>query len=83
MNCFCLLLVARPFLKNCLKNELIESKMTSDDFKISKADYIIQQLNVQTAKKATFLLAFCFIVFHTFLHFHFGKSQTYLIHRKT
>lgn len=49
--------------------------MTSDDFKISKADAIIQQLNVQTAKKCAFLLGFCFIVFHTFLHLKFGNDS--------
>lgn len=45
----------------------------TDDFKISKADYIIQQLNVQTAKKVCFLLSFGFIIYHSIIHFKYGK----------
>lgn len=41
----------------------------------TKADYIIQQLNGVTAKKVAFLLAFFFILFHTFLHFKFGNDS--------
>lgn len=45
----------------------------SEDFKVSKADYIIQQLNVQTAKKVVFLLAFGFIIYHSLIHFRYGE----------
>lgn len=45
----------------------------TDDFKQSKADYIIQQLNVQTAKKVCFLLAFSFIIYHSIIHFKYGE----------
>lgn len=45
----------------------------TDDFRISKADYIIQQLNVQTAKKVCFLLALSFIIYHSYIHYRYGK----------
>lgn len=47
----------------------------TDDFRISKAEYIIQQLNVQTAKKVCFLLAFGFIIYHSIIHFKYGKCS--------
>ncbi|CRL07468.1 CLUMA_CG020436, isoform A [Clunio marinus] len=47
----------------------------TDDFKLSKADYIIQQLNVETAKKACFLLAFSFIIYHSIIHFKYGNDS--------
>lgn len=45
----------------------------TEGFKLSKAEYIIQQLNVQTAKKICFILALSFILYHSFLHFKYGK----------
>lgn len=45
----------------------------TDDFRKSKADYIIQQLNVQTAKKVCFLLALSFIIYHSYIHYRYGK----------
>lgn len=44
----------------------------TDEFRISKADYIIQQLNVQTAKKVCFLLALSFIIYHAIIHYRYG-----------
>lgn len=45
----------------------------ADDARISKADYIITQLNVQTAKKLCFLVAFFFILFFSVIHWKYGE----------
>lgn len=47
----------------------------TEDFQLSKADYIIQQLNVQTAKKVCFLLAFSFIIYHSIIHYKYGNDS--------
>lgn len=45
----------------------------TEDFKISREDYFIAQLNVNTAKKICFLLAFSFIIYHSIIHLRFGE----------
>jgi N-acetylneuraminate 9-O-acetyltransferase len=47
----------------------------AEDTNVSKADYIIAQLNVNTAKKFGFLLAFIFIAYHLILHFKYGNDS--------
>lgn len=39
----------------------------------SKAEYIIQQLNANNAKKIAFLLVFGFIGYHGLIHLRYGK----------
>lgn len=45
------------------------------DTKLTKAEYLIQQLNVVNAKRAAYLLIFGFIFYHFFLHFYFGNDS--------
>lgn len=47
----------------------------ADDARVSKADYIITQLNVQTAKKLCFLVAFFFILYHSIIHYKYGELE--------
>lgn len=51
----------------------------TDDVKISKAEYIITQLNVNTAKKLCFLVAFFFILYHSIIHWKYGKLLPYYL----
>jgi N-acetylneuraminate 9-O-acetyltransferase len=53
--------------------------MMSEDVKLSKADYIITQLNVQTAKKLCFIVAFFFILYHSLIHLRYGNDSCTLI----
>lgn len=45
----------------------------TDEPKLSKAEYIIQQLNVLTAKKIATLLAVSFILYHSLIHYRYGE----------
>ncbi|KAL7020418.1 hypothetical protein ACKWTF_011523 [Chironomus riparius] len=47
----------------------------SEDKRVSKADYIIAQLNVQSAKKLCFLVTFFFILYHSIIHLKFGNDS--------
>lgn len=41
----------------------------------SKAEYIIQQLNVNNAKKVALLMIIGFIIFHGLIHIRFGMQK--------
>lgn len=45
----------------------------ADDTHVSKADYIITQLNVSTAKKFGLFVGFLFILYHSIIHWKYGK----------
>lgn len=47
----------------------------TEDFKVSKAEYIIQQLNVNTAKKVCFFLCLSFIFYHSLIHYRYGMHD--------
>lgn len=49
----------------------------ADDTHVSKADYIITQLNVQTAKKLCFLVGFLFILYHSIIHWKYGEHSKF------
>lgn len=46
--------------------------MSVEQNSTSKAEYIIQQLNVTNAKKVAFLLVFGFICYHGLIHLRYG-----------
>lgn len=47
--------------------------------KKSKAENLIQKLNVHNAKKVALLLVLSFIGYHGILHFNYGMSHTFIL----
>lgn len=46
----------------------------STETKPSKAEYIIEQLNVNNAKKIALLTVMCFIMYHGYIHTRYGSN---------
>lgn len=48
----------------------------STETKPSKAEYIIEQLNVNNAKKIALLTVMCFIMYHGYIHTRYGSIKS-------
>lgn len=53
--------------------ELLEPNEQRQAYGVSKAEYYIQQLNVNNAKKVALCLVLGFICYHGLIHLRYGK----------